>query len=160
MNPTITTVLLLAVLQVACGQKVNSLTACLVNQSLRVDCRHDNSSSLPLLYEFSVTRETKKHVLSGNIGVVEHAYRTRTNVSSKYNIKVLYLHGFTNKDEGVYACELRVSGQPGTVSNMNISVFRDKLVKCKGISLLSQSPSWALLLLLALPLQAVGAISL
>lgn len=159
MNPTIATVLLLAALQVACGQKVSSLTACLVNQSLRLDCRHDNNTLLPILYEFSLTRETKKHVLSGNIGVVEHAYRARTNVSSKYNIKVLYLHGFTNKDEGVYSCELRLSGQTST-SSMNTSVYRDKLVKCKGISLLAQSPSWALPLLLALPLQAVGTISL
>lgn len=112
------------VLQVACGQKVSSLTACLANQSLRLDCRHENTTTLPILYEFSLTRETKKHVLSGNIGVVEHAYRARANVSSKYNIKVLYLQGFTTKDEGTYTCELRLSGQPGVASNMNISVYR------------------------------------
>ncbi|XP_049633935.1 thy-1 membrane glycoprotein [Suncus etruscus] len=156
MNPTIGIVLLLAVLQVACGQRVTSLTACLVNQTLRLDCRHDNTTTSPILYEFSLSRETKKHVLAGNIGVVEHTYRTRASVNSSYNIKVLYLNGFTNKDEGFYTCELRVAGQSSFVSSMNVSVLRDKLVKCKGISLWAQSPSWLLLLLLALPLQVVG----
>ncbi|XP_004689230.1 PREDICTED: thy-1 membrane glycoprotein [Condylura cristata] len=152
MNPTIGIVLLLTVLQVACGQKVTSLTACLVNQSLRLDCRHDNTTNLPILYEFSMTRETKKHVLFGTVGVPEHAYRSRTNFTSKYNIKVLYLNGFTNKDEGTYTCELRLSGQPLTISNRNVSVLRDKLVKCKGISLLAQNTSWLLLFLFSLPL--------
>lgn len=156
MNPTIGIVLLLAVLQVACGQKVTSLTACLVNQTLRLDCRHDNTTISPILHEFSLSRETKKHVLAGNIGVVEHTYRTRASVNSTYNRKVLYLNGFTNKDEGIYICELRIAGQSSFVSSMNTSVLRDKLVKCKGISLWSQSPSWLLLLLLALPLQVVG----
>ncbi|XP_042636303.1 thy-1 membrane glycoprotein [Orycteropus afer afer] len=131
------------------------------NQSLRLDCRHENTTALPIQYEFSVTRETKKHVIHGTVGVPEHSYRTRTNFTSKYNIKVLYLNGFTSKDEGTYACELRLSGQTPTVSNRNISVFKDKLVKCKGISLLTQNTSWLLLLLLSLPLlQAMEFISL
>ncbi|XP_037361344.1 thy-1 membrane glycoprotein [Talpa occidentalis] len=152
MNPTIGIVLLLTVLQVACGQKVTSLTACLVNQSLRLDCRHENATTLPILYEFSMTRETKKHVLFGTIGVPEHAYRSRTNFTSQHNIKVLYLNGFTNKDEGVYTCELHLPGQPLSISNRSVSVYRDKLVKCKGVSLLAQNTSWLLLLLLSLPL--------
>ncbi|XP_004385676.1 thy-1 membrane glycoprotein [Trichechus manatus latirostris] len=161
MNPTISAALLLTVFQVAWGQKVTSLTACLVNQSLRLDCRHENTTALPIQYEFSVTRETKKHVIEGTLGVPEHSYRTRTNLTSKYNIKVLYLNGFTSKDEGTYTCELRLSGQPPTISNKNISVFRDKLVKCEGISLLAQNTSWLLLLLLSLPLlQAMDFISL
>ncbi|KAG8522220.1 Thy-1 membrane glycoprotein [Galemys pyrenaicus] len=150
-NPNSEGAWLVLVLQVACGQTVTSLTACLVNQSLRLDCRHDNATNLPIQYEFSMTRETKKHVLYGTMGVPEHAYRSRTNLTSKYNIKVLYLNGFTNKDEGTYTCEIRLSGQPLTVSNRNVSVLRDKLVKCKGISL-AQNTSWLLLLLLSLPL--------
>ncbi|ELW63248.1 Thy-1 membrane glycoprotein [Tupaia chinensis] len=143
------------------GQKVTSLTACLVNQSLRLDCRHENTTTTPIQYEFSLTRETKKHVLFGTMGVPEHTYRSRTNFTSKYNIKVLYLSAFTNKDEGLYTCELRLSGQPSTVSSQNISVFRDKLVTCEGISLLAQSTSWLLLLLLSLSLlQATDFIAL
>ncbi|XP_072810030.1 thy-1 membrane glycoprotein [Vicugna pacos] len=161
MKPTIGIALLLTVLQVARGQKVTSLTACLVDQSLRLDCRHENTTSLPIQYEFSLTRETKKHVLYGTVGVPEHTYRSRTSFSSKYNIKVLYLSGFTTKDEGLYTCELRLSGQPPTISNKNVSVLRDKLVKCEGISLLVQNTSWLLLLLLSLPLlQAMDFISL
>lgn len=161
MNPTIGIALLLTVLQVARGQKVTSLTACLVDQSLRLDCRHENTTNLPIQYEFSLTREKKKHVLLGTVGVPEHSYRSRTNFSSKYDIKVLYLSGFTTKDEGIYACELHLSGQTPSISSKNISVFRDKLVKCGGISLLIQNTSWLLLLLLSLPLlQAMDFISL
>ncbi|XP_057604372.1 thy-1 membrane glycoprotein isoform X2 [Hippopotamus amphibius kiboko] len=126
MNPTIGIALLLTVLQVARGQKVTSLTACLMNQSLRLDCHHENSTNLPIQYEFSLTRETKKHVLFGTIGVPEHAYRSRTNFYSKYNLKVLHLSGFTTKDEGIYTCELQLSGQTPTTSNKNVSVFRGR----------------------------------
>ncbi|XP_057604373.1 thy-1 membrane glycoprotein isoform X3 [Hippopotamus amphibius kiboko] len=152
MNPTIGIALLLTVLQVARGQKVTSLTACLMNQSLRLDCHHENSTNLPIQYEFSLTRETKKHVLFGTIGVPEHAYRSRTNFYSKYNLKVLHLSGFTTKDEGIYTCELQLSGQTPTTSNKNVSVFRDKLVTCGGVRLLIPNTSWLLLLLPSLPL--------
>ncbi|VFV44722.1 thy-1 membrane glycoprotein [Panthera pardus] len=161
MNPTIGIAVLLTVLQVARGQKVTSLTACLVDQSLRLDCRHENSTTSPIQYEFSITREKKKHVIFGTMGVPEHSYRSRTNFTSKYNIKVLYLSGFTTKDEGMYTCELQLSGQSTTSSSKNVSVLRDKLVKCEGISLLAQNTSWLLLLLLSLPLlQAMDFISL
>ncbi|XP_045653937.1 thy-1 membrane glycoprotein [Ursus americanus] len=161
MNPTIGFALLLTVLQVAHGQKVTSLTACLVDQSLRLDCRHENTTTSPIQYEFSLTREKKKHVLYGTMGVPEHSYRSRTNFTSKYNIKVLYLSSFTTKDEGTYTCELRLSGQPPITSSKNVSVLRDKLVKCEGISLLAQNTSGLLLLLLSLPLlQAMDFISL
>ncbi|XP_058543031.1 thy-1 membrane glycoprotein [Neofelis nebulosa] len=161
MNPTIGITVLLTVLQVARGQKVTSLTACLVDQSLRLDCRHENSTTSPIQYEFSITREKKKHVIFGTMGVPEHSYRSRTNFTSKYNIKVLYLSGFTTKDEGMYTCELQLSGQSTTSSSKNVSVLRDKLVKCEGISLLAQNTSWLLLLLLSLPLlQAMDFISL
>ncbi|XP_042538888.1 thy-1 membrane glycoprotein [Dipodomys spectabilis] len=161
MNPAICIALLLAVLQASQGQKVTSLTACLVDQSLRLDCRHDNTTSLPIQYEFSLTREKKKHVLYGTVGVPEHTYRSRTNFTTRHNIKVLYLANFTTKDEGTYTCELRLSGQPPTISNQNVSVLRDKLVKCEGINLLAQNTSWLLLLLLSLSLlQATDFISL
>ncbi|KAG3286735.1 thy-1 membrane glycoprotein [Ictidomys tridecemlineatus] len=162
MNPAIGIAVLLAVLQVSRGQKVTSLTACLVNQSLRLDCHHENTTTSPIQYEFSLTREKKKHVLFGTVGVPEHSYRSRTNFTSKYNMKVLYLADFTNKDEGIYSCELRLSGQPQSMpQSQNISVLRDKLVKCEGISLLAQNTSWLLLLLLSLSLlQATDFISL
>ncbi|XP_053451233.1 thy-1 membrane glycoprotein [Nycticebus coucang] len=161
MHPAIGIALLLTVLQVSRGQKVTSLTACLADQSLRLDCRYENTTSMPIQYEFSLTRETKKHVLFGTVGVPEHTYRSRTNLTSKYNLKVLYLSAFTTKDEGTYTCELRVSGQPSSVSSQNVSVLRDKLVKCEGISLLAQNTSWLLLLLLSLSLlQATDFISL
>ncbi|XP_062950161.1 thy-1 membrane glycoprotein [Cynocephalus volans] len=161
MNLAISIALLLTVLQVSQGQMVTSLTACLENQSLRLDCHHENTTSLPIQYEFSLTREKKKHVLYGNVGVPEHTYRSRTNFSSKYNLKTLYLSAFTSKDEGTYACELHSSGPSPKVYSQNISVLRDKLVRCEGICLLAQNTSWLLLLLLSLSLlQATDFISL
>lgn len=111
------------VLQMSHGQKVTSLTACLENQNLRLDCRFENTS-LPTQQEFSLTREKKKHVLSGTIGVPEHTYRSRVRLSNQPNIMVLTLANFTNKDEGIYRCDLQVSTQPPTVSFQNVSVLR------------------------------------
>ncbi|VCX40368.1 unnamed protein product, partial [Gulo gulo] len=130
--PTWEWAFLVPVLQVARGQKVTSLTACLVDQSLRLDCRHENSTTSPIQYEFSLTREKKKHVLYGTMGVPEHSYRSRTNFTSKYNIKVLYLSSFTTKDEGTYTCELRLSGQPPITSSKNVSVLRGEASSQQG----------------------------
>lgn len=112
------------VLQVSRGQKVTSLTACLVNQSLRLDCRHENNTNIPIQHEFSLTREKKKHVLSGTLGVPEHTYRSRITLSNQRYIKVLTLANFTTKDEGEYSCELRVSGTNIESSNKSIHVYR------------------------------------
>lgn len=106
------------------GQKVTSLTACLVNQSLRLDCRHENNTHLPIQHEFSLTREKKKHVLSGTLGVPEHTYRSRVTLTNNRYIKVLTLANFTTKDEGDYSCELRVSGPNPSISNETIHVYR------------------------------------
>ncbi|XP_059122835.1 thy-1 membrane glycoprotein [Peromyscus eremicus] len=161
MNPVVSIALLLSVLQMSRGQKVTSLTACLVDQNLRLDCRHENNTNLPIQHEFSLTRDKKKHVLAGTLGVPEHTYRSRTTFTSRHNIKILTLANFTSKDEGIYTCELRSSGQPPTTSSQNVDVLRDKLVKCDGISLLLQNTSWLLLLLLSLSLlQATDFISL
>lgn len=149
------------VLQMSRGQKVTSLTACLVDQNLRLDCRHENNTNLPIQHEFSLTRDKKKHVLAGTLGIPEHTYRSRTTFTSHNNIKVLTLANFTSKDEGVYTCELRSSGQPSDSFSQTVHVLRDKLVKCDGISLLIQNTSWLLLLLLSLSLlQATDFISL
>ncbi|KAM8817001.1 thy-1 membrane glycoprotein [Rhynchonycteris naso] len=161
MNPAISITLLLTVLQVASGQKVTTLTACLEDQSLRLDCRHENNTNMPMQYEFRLTRDSKKYVLFGNVGIPNPTYHSRTNFTSGNHIKVLHLSGFTTKDEGIYTCELRPSNQPHTFFNKNVSVLRDKLVKCEGISLLVQDTSWLLLPLLSLPfLQAMDYFSL
>lgn len=115
------------VLQMSRGQKVTSLTACLVDQNLRLDCRYENKTNSPIQHEFSLTREKKKHVLAGTLGVPEHTYRARTSVTGSTNIKVLTLANFTTKDEGTYACELRVSGQSPTTFSQNVSVLRGKI---------------------------------
>lgn len=113
------------VLQVSRGQKVTSLTACLVNRNLRLDCRHENNTKdNSIQHEFSLTREKKKHVLSGTLGIPEHTYRPRVNLTNQPYIKVLTLADFTSKDEGDYSCELQVSGANAISSNKTISVYR------------------------------------
>ncbi|XP_068926139.1 thy-1 membrane glycoprotein [Petaurus breviceps papuanus] len=151
LSPKIAIAVLLTVLQVAYGQKVNHLSACLVDKNLRVDCRYENNTKSPLQYEFSLTRETQKHVLNSTIGVPEHAYRNRVNLSTSHNYMALFLKDFTQKDEGVYSCDLRASGSTYAVGK-NITVYKDKLQTCGVMSLLVQNTSWLLLLLLSLPL--------
>ncbi|XP_074071370.1 thy-1 membrane glycoprotein [Macrotis lagotis] len=152
LSPKIGIIVLLTVLQVAYGQKVTSLTACMVDKNLRVDCRYENNTKSPLQYEFSLTREKYKHVLNSTIGVPEHAYRNRVNLSLFHNYMALSLKDFTPKDEGIYACDLRASGIPNSLVSKNITVYKDKLQTCGVMSLLVQNTSWLLLLLLSLPL--------
>ncbi|XP_001380456.1 thy-1 membrane glycoprotein [Monodelphis domestica] len=152
LSPKIAIAVLLTVLQVAYGQKVNSLTACLVDKTLRVDCRFDNTSKTPLQYEFSLTREKQRHVLNSTMGVPEHAYRSRVNLTISQNYMALFLKDFSQKDEGIYACDLRASGIPNSFTTKNITVYKDKLQTCGVMSLLVQNTSWLLLLLLSVPL--------
>ncbi|XP_027691283.1 thy-1 membrane glycoprotein [Vombatus ursinus] len=152
LSPKIGIAVLLTVLQVAYGQKVSDLTACLVDKNLRVDCRYENNTKSPLQYEFSLTREKQKHVLNSTMGVPEHAYRNRVNLSISHNYMALFLKDFSQKDEGIYSCDLRASGIPNSFVSKNITVYKDKLQTCGVMSLLVQNTSWLLLLLLPLPL--------
>ena len=42
---------------------IRDLSACLLGQSLRVDCRYENKTSNPLTYEFSLTKDNRKHII-------------------------------------------------------------------------------------------------
>ncbi|XP_059685682.1 thy-1 membrane glycoprotein isoform X1 [Gavia stellata] len=132
-----------------------------VGQSLRVDCRYENKTSNPLTYEFSITKDNRKHVIHSTISVSENIYRSRANVTMHKNLVCLYLQSFTTSDEGVYMCELKATNDYTGNQIKNITVIKDKLEKCAGFSLLIQNTSWLLLLLLSLPLlQAVDFVSL
>ncbi|NWV42218.1 THY1 protein, partial [Grantiella picta] len=151
----------LAVLQAAHCQMIKDLSACLLGQNLRVDCRYENKTDNPLTYEFSLTKDNRKHVIQSTISVSENIYRSRSNVTMHRNLVCLYLQSFTTSDEGVYMCELRATNDYTGNQMKNITVIKDKLEKCAGFSLLIQNTSWLLLLLLSLPLlQAVDFVSL
>ncbi|KAK2530380.1 Thy1 [Columba livia] len=161
MNPTIGIAVILTVLQAANCQMIKDLSACLLGQSLRVDCRYENKTSNPLTYEFSITKDNRKHVIHSTISVSENIYRSRANVTMHKNLVCLYLQSFTTSDEGVYMCELKATNDYTGNQIKNITVIKDKLEKCAGFSLLIQNTSWLLLLLLSLPLlQAVDFVSL
>uniref|UniRef100_A0A8B9G112 Thy-1 membrane glycoprotein n=1 Tax=Amazona collaria TaxID=241587 RepID=A0A8B9G112_9PSIT len=156
MNPTVGIAVILTVLQAAHCQMIKDLSACLLGQSLRVDCRYENKTSNPLTYEFSITKDNRKHVIHSTISVSENIYRSRANVTMHKNLVCLYLQSFTTSDEGVYMCELKATNDYTGNQIKNITVIKDKLEKCAGFSLLIQNTSWLLLLLLSLPLlQAV-----
>uniref|UniRef100_G1MUK3 Thy-1 membrane glycoprotein n=1 Tax=Meleagris gallopavo TaxID=9103 RepID=G1MUK3_MELGA len=161
MNPTVSIAVILTVLQAAHCQMIRDLSACLLGQSLRVDCRYENKTSNPLTYEFSLTKDNRKHIIQSTINVAENVYRNRANVTVHKNLVCLYLHSFTTSDEGVYVCELKATNDYTGNQIKNITVIKDKLEKCAGFSLLIQNTSWLLLLLLSLPLlQAVDFVSL
>ncbi|NWS91135.1 THY1 protein, partial [Toxostoma redivivum] len=161
MNPTVGIAVILTVLQAAHCQMVKDLSACLLGQNLRVDCRYENKTDNPLTYEFSITKDNRKHVIHSTMSVSENIYRSRANVTMHKNLVCLYLQSFTTSDEGIYTCELKVTNDYTGNQIKNITVIKDKLEKCAGFSLLIQNTSWLLLLLLSLPLlQAVDFVSL
>ncbi|NXO16051.1 THY1 protein, partial [Oriolus oriolus] len=161
MNPTVGIAVILTVLQAAHCQMIKDLSACLLGQNLRVDCRYENKTDNPLTYEFSITKDNRKHVIHSTISVSENIYRSRANVTMHKNLVCLYLQSFTTSDEGIYMCELKATNDYTGNQVKNITVIKDKLEKCAGFSLLIQNTSWLLLLLLSLPLlQAVDFVSL
>lgn len=128
----------LPVLQAAHCQMIKDLSACLLGQSLRVDCRYENKTSNPLTYEFSITKDNRKHVIHSTISVSENIYRSRANVTMHKNLVCLYLQSFTTSDEGVYMCELKATNDYTGNQIKNITVIKGEM----------GSGTWSLSLLL------------
>lgn len=103
---------------------IKDLSACLLGQSLRVDCRYENKTSNPLTYEFSITKDNRKHVIQSTISVSENVYRSRSNVTMHKNLVCLYLQSFTTSDEGVYMCELKATNDYTGNQIKNITVIK------------------------------------
>ncbi|XP_067421167.1 thy-1 membrane glycoprotein [Emydura macquarii macquarii] len=161
MNPTLSIAVILTVLQAAHCQMIKELSACLQGPSLRVDCRYDNRTTNPLTYEFAMLKDNRKRVIQSTLGVSENILKMRSSVSLSRNLVCLQLNNFTTADEGIYTCELKITGDYTNNQMKNITVIKDKLERCAGVSLLIQNTSWLLLPLLSLPLlQAVDFVSL
>ncbi|XP_048368394.1 thy-1 membrane glycoprotein [Sphaerodactylus townsendi] len=162
MKSTIGIAVLVTVLQVAQCQNIKKMEACIRDQNLQLDCRYENKTDNPLSYEFRMTKDTRAmRTVAGNIGVPEATFKNRANVSVHRNLLSLNIYGFTAADEGTYVCHLKITNDLPGPQTRNITVVKDRLEKCAGISLLIQNTSWLLLLLLSLPLlQAVDFVSL
>lgn len=106
---------------------IKDLSACLLGQSLRVDCRYENKTSNPLTYEFSITKDNRKHVIHSTISVSENIYRSRANVTMHKNLVCLYLQSFTTSDEGVYMCELKATNDYTGNQIKNITVIKGEM---------------------------------
>ncbi|XP_032094334.1 thy-1 membrane glycoprotein [Thamnophis elegans] len=162
LRSTVSLALLLAVLQVSHGQRIKRLTACVSDQTLRIDCAYERKTSNALTYEFRLSKDTGVGtVVAGNINVASNLYKYRTNVTATQDLVCLYLASFSTKDEGVYTCNLKITNDYEDMRSRNISVVKAQLARCSGISVFIQNTSWLLLLLLSLPLlQAVDFVSL
>uniref|UniRef100_A0A8C6XXE3 Thy-1 membrane glycoprotein n=1 Tax=Naja naja TaxID=35670 RepID=A0A8C6XXE3_NAJNA len=162
LRSTVSLALLLAVLQLSHGQRVKRLTACLTDQTLRIDCSYERKTNNPLSYEFSLSKgPTDKTIVASNLNVASAPYKPRTNVNITNHLVCLYLSGFSTSDEGVYTCSLKITNDYEDMQSKNISVVKAHLARCAGISVFIQNTSWLLLLLLSLPLlQAVDFVSL
>lgn len=162
MKSTIGIAVLVAVLQVAQCQNIRDLRACISGQNLRLDCHYDNKTDNPLSYEFRMTKDSRAmRIVASNFGVPEANFKNRANVTLYRNLLCLHVYGFVAADEGTYVCHLKITNDLPGPQTRNITVAKDKLEKCAGISLLIQNTSWLLLLLLSLPLlQAVDFVSL
>ncbi|XP_039206573.1 thy-1 membrane glycoprotein [Crotalus tigris] len=162
LRSTISLTLLLAVLQVSHGQRIKRLTACLSNQTLRIDCAYERKTTNPLSYEFRLFKGSGDGtVVAGNSSVASAPYKLRTNITANNNLVCLYLNGFTTSDEGVYTCKLKIINDYEDMQSRDITVVKAQLARCAGISVFIQNTSWLLLLLLSLPLlQAVDFVSL
>lgn len=114
----------LPVLQAAHCQMIKDLSACLLGQNLRVDCRYENKTDNPLTYEFSITKDNRKHVIHSTISVSENIYRSRANVTMHKNLVCLHLQSFTTSDEGVYMCELKATNDYTGNQSRNITVIK------------------------------------
>ncbi|KAL8173629.1 UNVERIFIED_CONTAM: hypothetical protein K2H54_010821 [Gekko kuhli] len=153
---------LVTVLQVSQCQNIRELTACIHEQNLRLDCRFENKTNNPVSYEFRMTKDSRAmRTVAGNSGVPDSNFRNRANVTVHRNLLYLNVYGFSAADEGTYECHVKITSDMPGAQTKNITVVRDKVVKCAGISVLIQNTSWLLLLLLSLPLlQAVDFVSL
>ncbi|XP_061448965.1 thy-1 membrane glycoprotein [Rhineura floridana] len=162
MKSTIGIAVLLTVLHVTRCQRITGLTACRSEQGLRLDCFYTRKTTNPLNYEFRINKGTREGlVIASTQRVPNTMYKNRANVTFTNELVCLNLTGFTTADEGVYVCELKITNDYEGNQVRNISVIKDRLEKCAGISLLIQNTSWLLLLLLSLPLlQAVDFVSL
>ncbi|KAH1175347.1 hypothetical protein KIL84_008221 [Mauremys mutica] len=81
MNPTISIAVILTVLQVTHCQRIKELSACLLGQNLRVDCRYENKTSNFLNYDFSMFKENRKRVIQSNLNVAETGLKLRSNIT-------------------------------------------------------------------------------
>uniref|UniRef100_A0A8D0E8Y5 Thy-1 membrane glycoprotein n=1 Tax=Salvator merianae TaxID=96440 RepID=A0A8D0E8Y5_SALMN len=163
MKSSISILVLVTVLHVTYSQRIKDLKACLSGQTLRVDCYYERKTNNPLTYEFRLNKDnSNSFVLASNERVPNAQYKKRVEVNANSSTVVcLQLKEFSKEDEGIYMCRVKITSDYEGVQMRNISVIKDNLPRCAGISLLIQNTSWLLLLLLSLPLlQAVDFVSL
>lgn len=162
MKSTIGMAVLVTVLQLAQCQNIRDLRACLSGQNLRVECRYEKKTDNPVGYQFRMSKDSRSmRSVASNLGISDNAFKNRANVTFYENLVCLNVFGFTAADEGIYECHVKITNDLSGIQTQNITVVKDKLEKCAGISVLLQNTSWLLLLLLSLPLlQAVDFVSL
>ncbi|XP_075046727.1 thy-1 membrane glycoprotein [Mixophyes fleayi] len=157
--------LFFAVLQASCGQKITKLTACLSGRgpTLRLDCRYENNTNNQLRYEFKLQRKVEPETILStiNLNFFTDKYHNRASVHTERGLVQLHIERFNASDVGQYICSLLIPNDFTINQTASINVNKDKLERCGGVSLLTLSTPWPLVLFLSLPLlQASGLLSL
>ncbi|KAM4650417.1 thy-1 membrane glycoprotein [Discoglossus pictus] len=151
---------ILAVLQAAFGQKITSFTACLTGPGpkLRLDCRYQNKTNNPLKYEFTVHQGREPQIIRSTIknNYFSDKYHNRASMHTERGLVQLHLERYNASDLGMYTCNLNIPDDLTILQTSTVSVQKDKLERCGGVSNFNFSSSWPLVLLLPLPLLQAG----
>ncbi|CAH2319507.1 thy-1 membrane glyco [Pelobates cultripes] len=151
--------LTLFVFQTACGQKITLFTACIsgAGPKLRLDCRYQNITNNQLRYEFRVKRERELIIdTTMNLNFFSEKYHNRASTFLSRGLVQLHLERFNASDVGLYICALNIPNDLTINQTARVSVQKDKLERCGGVSTFNLSSSWPLVLLLTLPLLQAG----
>ncbi|XP_063799585.1 thy-1 membrane glycoprotein [Pseudophryne corroboree] len=148
------------VLQGSCGQKITQLTACISGRgpTLRLDCRYLNSTNNKLRYEFKVKRNVQPETILStiNLNFFNDKYHNRASVYTERGLVQLHIQRFNVSDVGQYTCSLDIPNDFSINQTSTITVHKDKLERCGGVSTLMLNTPWPLILFLLLPLLQAG----
>ncbi|KAM4704302.1 thy-1 membrane glycoprotein [Rhinophrynus dorsalis] len=160
MNYFLQITVILAVLQAASCQKITSLTACLTGPGpkLRIDCRYQNITNNQLRYEFRLKRDKEPQIIIStiNLNFFSDKYHNRASPYLERGLVQLHLERFNASDVGQYTCALNIPNDLTINQTSSIKVQKDRLERCGGVSTLTLTSSWPVVLLILLPLLQAG----
>ncbi|XP_040181459.1 thy-1 membrane glycoprotein [Rana temporaria] len=160
MNYLLPAVIFFFVLQASNEQKITRLTACLTGRGpkLRIDCRYQNVTNNPLKYEFKLKRNKEPEIILStiNLNFFTDKYHNRATIYTARGLVQLHIERFNASDVGLYYCTLNIPNDITVNQTAKISVQKDKLETCGGMSIFSLCTPWPLLLPLFLPILQSG----
>ncbi|XP_072282513.1 thy-1 membrane glycoprotein [Pyxicephalus adspersus] len=156
MNYLLPAVTFFFVLQASNEQRITRLTGCLSGRgpTLRIDCRYQNITNNPLRYEFKLKRNKEPEIILTTINpnYFTDKYHNRATIHTEPGLVQLHIERFNASDVGLYSCTLNIPNDLTVGQTAKISVQKDKLETCGGMSIFSVCTPWPLLLPFFLPI--------